>query len=261
MCCRSSLIFFSFCLHFSSGPLCLADVIIDNFEEGAVAVSSVDGLVSHVETGLDPSNSLGRHRISTVWNVNDTGTILADLHTTAGDDSLVFTLDGVNIEGFGRWQSFMRDENGNSTSADLLAGGDTQFRISVSEVSAPIDLTLRVETTGDVGGSVNFSVMAPGDYFLNFADFANVSGFNSIGQIELFFQETNTSMMPAVIGFSEIAAVSAVPEPGSALLLTIGACAITWRRRNRVLMPCLACVSMAPYLTDKLRWTINRMHQ
>jgi len=217
--------------------LALADassaLTIDNFDEGVIAVvddSTTPGATFGVNTGLDPSNTVGGNRLvsvvaSEIPLVGVPGTATAtSVPGPAGFGSFTSTVQGqfsIFYDGNG---DLTPDTNGGQLFLDLT--NQDAFSVDLLNVNAT-DAEFRV-TLWD-GDSLSNSLFQPATTGVHIIPFSSFSGidFDDIRAIRLNIAEVLTLASVSVNDFS------AIPEPGTALLLGLGLAGLAARARSR----------------------------
>lgn len=203
--------------------LCLAQashaqVVLDNFEEGAISLSlpTMDFSAFDTQSNLSSNNVLAGERFSDLFSLElNHGGATLDLNLTAGDDALQFAATQPAGQGVDLVYDFA------ASPLDLAALGDS-FSLDIESLVDPGgDVTLQVFVDDGFNESA-VTVAAPtaGVVVLPFSSLVPSGGqatdLNAVTVVELFLTTTEAAANNVSATLDDF---MVVPEPSSTLLL------------------------------------------
>ena len=216
-----------------------ADVIIDSFASGAITVqgteySTVDNAV--LQTGLPSAETLGGTRLIRVDRISDDSDLTP---ATATIDPAEQQLRFENPStGFAYLELIYGSEA--PLGLDLTASNQDRFVVDISDASSVQRGVHRLQVVTGEGETfasdsvsitnqfiaISTSESSSGRISVSFTDFEGLD-FGDVSSITLDFGRIESGQV-----FS-IDRIAVVPEPASALLLSLGALTLCLRRRRR----------------------------
>jgi len=207
-----------------------SEIIIDNFNQGAIDVLGTDDLVDDSVSGLDTSQTLGGSRSVAI----PAGTSLTVLD--GGVPGLEVTVPAQDL-GFFTF-SYGGGFSGPAFDVDFNANYQIGFEIVFDRAPVGGTLSLVVNATNGQFFSPDISLAGAGSYQILYSDIIDEFGPDvvdldlatgiSFGVFDLPVSGTDT-----VVSVTSVQTFAAVPEPSSLALLGLAGIAIAIRRSPR----------------------------